>query len=608
MVAKDSPLLIDSPKNQYNGYSSAHSDLDAAVAKLRMTAYMWQAMTAEDLRSKGVGRRTFRLEEEWAADTVSRDFLNARHDCTLAKEGAMRATAKVHIIRSSKTTAELRDADVAQQNPSGQKRDALFDYFLDTLKEAGGCFSSSGRPIVAGLILDSHYSVPQKLILGHAALGCHNPNGISLGMFGSHLTYSWPRFIEEVIKCLQDCTHTGDSVGNDNGQCNTMQGACSVGQGAFLHEVGHAFGSPHGPGIMERGYEPDWPRNFTPLVGKSTNNAEWNLRDALLFRQLPHFRLPADLPLAPKVQSAVPKLEAGEAGFGGDEKCWSMLKICCDAGIAQIRFQGISEKTPTSVRPANQISFTEEDLESRFDRSKPLKATVLGMNGKECHVRNVWRLFKSKPYYCIQGTTIRLTKRSICCDMLGRSSREEEILEWAQLLKEKGPDGKIYRAVSIDLRVGCVWDGGVVEYEDGHKSHWGPMKSDGQTHEFGGHASEKIHLPPNATIERIQVNRGQDNSYNMVGVRMRLSNGKTKGELNKESNEQISKLAPGPDEVIVGFFGKSDNSGFGGVMEFGIITVPKDIGLDGLPDAVFDMPELRNTCEMNSRGYDQVCD
>lgn len=65
MIAKDSPLLIDCPPQKRGGISSAHSDLDAAINKFRMTAYMWQALTAEDLRVKGLDRRSFRLEEEW---------------------------------------------------------------------------------------------------------------------------------------------------------------------------------------------------------------------------------------------------------------------------------------------------------------------------------------------------------------------------------------------------------------------------------------------------------------------------------------------------------------------------------------------------------------
>lgn len=134
----------------------------------------------------------------------------------------MRSAAKIHIIRSSRTTSELRDAQIAQQNPSARRKNDLFDYFLDALKEAGDPFTSSARPIVAGLILDSHYSPAQNLILAHAALGCSNPNGISLGMFDSHLTYSWPRFLEEVLACLTDTRPPGDKVGNDNNECGTI--------------------------------------------------------------------------------------------------------------------------------------------------------------------------------------------------------------------------------------------------------------------------------------------------------------------------------------------------------------------------------------------------
>lgn len=63
LVAKDSPLLIDCPPAKYGAISSAHSSLDAVVAKFRTTALMWQALTAEDMRAKGLGRRAFRLEE-----------------------------------------------------------------------------------------------------------------------------------------------------------------------------------------------------------------------------------------------------------------------------------------------------------------------------------------------------------------------------------------------------------------------------------------------------------------------------------------------------------------------------------------------------------------
>ncbi|RMZ68500.1 zinc metallo ase [Pyrenophora seminiperda CCB06] len=608
MVASDSPCVIDCPPSKAAGVSSAHSDLDAAIAKLRMTAYMWQAMTAEDLRLHGVGRRAFRLDEEWVADTTSRDFLNARMDQCLEREGAMRSTAKVNIIRSPKTVKEIRNADIAQQNPSAYNKNDLFDYFHEALQEAGGPFASDARPIVAGLILDSHYNISQKLILGHAALGCHDPNSVSLGMFGSHLTYSWPRFMEEVTSCLTDTRAPGDKVGNDNGECATMWEACAIGQGAHIHEVGHAFGSPHRSGIMERGYAQDWPKNFLAktaysahlkkegvFVENTANNARWNLADALSFRMLPHFRLPTDAVWTEEEKNDNPKIYASN----DDEEGPATLNISSASGIVRIIINHNEGNQSLSLtNPPKKKEYTEAYLEERFDRSKPLHISVLASNGKETNVRDVWKLLSSRSFIRIPGSTLRLTKRLVASH-LERNDREDQFYEWAQLLREKGKDGKLHRAVSIDLRVGCLWDGGVVKYADGHVSHWGPMRRYGNKHTFGGHASEKIRLPKDVEIASVQVN-----PWN--GVRMCLADGTEAGELNTyDGAGDVVTLAPAPDEVIVGFFGKSTRNGFCGVQEFGIITAPRDVGLEGLPEKVWEMSELRNVAGLS--GDDGDC-
>lgn len=518
----------------------------------------------------------------------------------------------MHVIRSSKTTKDLRDADRAQQNEGAQERDSLHKIFEDALKEAGGPFAGSAHPIVAGLILDSHYSISQNLILGHAALGCHNPNGISLGVFGSHLTYSWPRFMEEVTQCLLDTRPPGDKVGNDNGECCTMWEACTIGQGAFLHEVGHAFGSPHQPGIMERGYAQDWPKNFLPktaycaslktegiLVTDSTpNDARWGLKDALAFRVLPHFMLPTDQAVAPKIQNASPSAVADYTNDDTDdgEESRSRLHVFCPSGIVQVSFNGEALETPTLTKPVEELNFPVKDLALKYDRSQPLSLSVLGYNGKERKVANVWKLLANGTCILIPESKIRLRKRSIFCSGLEQSDSEDSVYyEWAQLLKERGPDGGIYRAESIDMRVGLLLDGGVVKYEDGHKSHWGPMKVRGREHTFGGHASEEIELPPGVDIRKIEITRG---SWCMDGVRMHLADGTVKGELNGDS-EDAACLEPGSDEVIVGFYGKNSKEGFTGVLELGIITAPKYVGLEGLPESVYNLPELRNTAGMD---------
>ena len=612
MVASDSPCLVDCPPGKAAGVSSAHSDLDAAIAKLRMTAYMWQAMTAEDLRSKGLGRRSFRLDEEWAADTVSRTFTNAQIDETLAQDGAMRSTAKIHLVRSSKTVKEIREESIAQQNPRGHNQNALFDYFKEALKMAGGPFSSDAQPVVAGLILDSHYSISKGLILGHAALGSHDPNGISLGIFGSHLTYSWPRFLEEVTGCLTDTRKPGNTVGNDNGQCNTMWEACAVGQGAHLHEVGHAFGSPHRRGIMERGYAPDWTKNFlskTAYSGyrkeegacvdpeKTPNEARWNLADALSFRMHPHFRLPSDTVLTKAERKARPDIEV----LREEEEGPATFRISSPAGISRITFNEKDddeyEQSEEWIQdPPKTKEYSEVDLEKRFDRTKPLYLRILSHNGQETALKDLWKLGAFQSFIRIPGSDIRLRKHLAYSHVDRNHYRNETHCEWAQLLREKGKDGKLHRAVSIDLRVGCLWDGGVVKYSDGHVSHWGPMRRNGTKHRFGGHASEEIRLPKGVEITSVQVNPDD-------GVRVHLSNGESAGELNLYEGEgdesRLVEVKPAPDEVVVGFFGKSRRDmGFCGVSEFGLICVKRDVGVKGLPDAVWDLSEVKNTAGM----------
>lgn len=601
MVAKDSPLLIDCPPNKQGGLSSAHSDLNAAISKFRMTAYMWQALTAEDMRSKGLGRRSFRFEEEWTTETLSRKFLQASPDSSASQ---MRSTAKIHIIRSDKTVAELRDAQVAQQNPHGRKRDDLHKYFSNALKAHGGPFASSAHPVVAGLILDSTYASEQGLILAHAALGASNPDGLSLGVFGSHLTYSWPRFLEEVPSSLLDTTDPGDTVGNDNNECGTMWEACSIGQGAFLHEVGHAFGADHTTGIMARGYAQDWSKNFLSrtaycahnkregavvIDGETKNDARWDLCDALSFRVQPHFRLPADPILTRDMVTAEPSVQVV---FEDHHEEFLRLVIRSPVQIVRVKFNGVSEAQPTIEAPVAKLQFTMDELEARFDRSKPLSLEVLAMNGKSRVLRNVWKLFSNVSFIRVPGSSIVLQKRSIKSQELEKlrdDTKSENSWDWAVLLKEKDKTGTLRPATMIDSRVGCILDGAVVYFQDGHKTHCGPRwNTSGSNHGFGGHASQKIRIPEGVDVVKVEVGSQRDE---LNGLRFHLSDGTSGGYLYSHSDAKI--LEPTESEKIIGFYGTSDwGCGFDGIQEFGIITAPKNVEL---PAIIYDLPELQNT-------------
>jgi hypothetical protein len=114
LLGSDSPGTFDAvpAKIEREG-----NNMETAIAKFRMAAYLWQAYTAEQMSRNKLGRRTFRMDEEWVTGTSN---LRDR------EQGAMRSEAKVHVIRTSKTVAELRDLDYAQQNPNAKHRDELF--------------------------------------------------------------------------------------------------------------------------------------------------------------------------------------------------------------------------------------------------------------------------------------------------------------------------------------------------------------------------------------------------------------------------------------------------------------------------------------------------
>ena len=584
MVAKDSPLLIDCPASKQGAISSAHSSLDAAIAKFRTTAYMWQALTAEDMRSKGLGRRSFRLDEEWSVDTTTQKAIRHFPDAPV-KTGTV---PKIHIVRSDETVAELRHSRYAQQNSNAREPGALHEFFEDSLKAYGGPFTSNQRPVVAGMILDSAFSIEGNMIHGHAALGCHKPNGLSLGIFGSHLTYSWPRFFEEIPACLLDHTPTDDTVGNDNGECNILREACFVGQGAFLHEVGHAFGADHTTGIMARGYSKHWPHNFL-AHSEAEHDAKWDLQDALRFRTMPHFRLPGDEPMS---KGTVQDMIHIQPDIGAET---DVLTIHCSAGLARIEiiYDGELKRMELMNWKSPCTSFKISDIDKQYDRSKSLSITVLAMNGKKRSVKDIWYLLKQTSFIRIPGSDLILHKQSVKSQTLEGSEEDSRYHQWAMLLHEKGADGKLHRATAIDLRVGCTFDGAVVYYEDGHHTNCG----DPNQRDFGGHASEKKILPKDAEIVKVEIRRAESGWGSLDGIRMTLNDGTRWGELHDFDSEDYYErsgetlvLEAADGEKIVGFYGQSEN-GCGFCYEFGIITAARDCQL---PICVYDMKELRN--------------
>lgn len=293
LLAKDSPETFDAVPARVEKEGNG---LDTAIRKFRMAAYLWQAFTAEQMWRNKLGRRVFRYEEEWTTGSS-----NQRD----REMGTMRSEARVHIIRSEKTTAEIRDIDLAQQNPDAPKKGNLYDIAAEAVKNYFKPLPGQ-KQYVSVLILDSHWDTQAKVITGHAALG-GNAGDLQLAIFGSHCLQSYPTSFEEVVPAFTDCTPTDTNfVANDCNEAGSSWEAANIGIGAHLHETGHLLGCPHQEnGVMLRDYV-RLNRTFvareayctrTQSKGGLVTQADectWHRLDCLRFRSHPCFRLPND--------------------------------------------------------------------------------------------------------------------------------------------------------------------------------------------------------------------------------------------------------------------------------------------------------------------------
>ena len=262
-----------------------------------MAAYLWQAFTGEQMKRYGFGRRCFRFEDAWEPGTLSyQDWGTNQY----------RTQAKIHVIRSNKTVAEIQELDRAQQHGPGTKKGELFDFALEACREYFH-ITPGQKHYVSCLFLDSHWDPQEKVIRGHAALG-GGAGDLQIGIFGSHALHSYPSSIEEVFQAFQDCTRTDTAfIANDCNESGSNWEAANIGIGAHLHETGHLFGCPHQEsGVMLRDYvtlnrtftcrEPYSTRTKSPgqRLIMPNDECKWHKLDVLRFRFHPCFRIPID--------------------------------------------------------------------------------------------------------------------------------------------------------------------------------------------------------------------------------------------------------------------------------------------------------------------------
>lgn len=292
LLAKDSPLVYDTPQIQKQREGS--NELDLAIRKLRVGGRLMQAYTNEQMLRNGFGNRTFNFAEEYSWDT------------TFGQREAMRNTIKIHVLRADETVAQIRDYNLAQQNPNGSDTGGLFPLAMRALKKYGGPFTQSEKPVQAAVMfMDAHWD--GRMLTGHAALG-GGDDQIKLAIFGSHGLYSWAPSIEQLVPYMMDDTRASPEVANDNGECGTHWECFQITLGAFMHEIGHLLGCPHQEnGVMLRDYTV-LNRSFLTKEAYSvrTNSygakppilpreeCTWHRLDLLRFLYHPSFTLPQD--------------------------------------------------------------------------------------------------------------------------------------------------------------------------------------------------------------------------------------------------------------------------------------------------------------------------
>ncbi|KAK3346268.1 putative peptidase family-domain-containing protein [Lasiosphaeria hispida] len=422
LLAKDSPATFDAVPARVEREGNG---LDTAIRKFRMAAYLWQAFTAEQMWRNKFGRRAFRFEEEWTAGTSNqRD-----RDC-----GTLRSEARVHVIRTEKTLAEIRDLDRAQQNPNAADKGALYGIAADAVKDYFKPLPGQ-KQYVSVLILDSHWDRESKTIVGHAALG-GNAGDLQLAIFGSHCLQSYPTSFEEVVPAFTDCTPTDTScVGNDCNEAGSSWEAANIGIGAHLHETGHLFGLPHQEnGVMARGYT-TFNRTFLAREAYSTrtrskggpvfqeDECTWHRLDCLRFRSHPCFRLPNDVTTNPDESVHAWPVDGGNVAvtaptgiayleiFGdGDDVCHNWIEYSAENGPTQ-----------------RQVTLGEQELRDRLPEEKKkgkLRICIKSHGGGELDIDDFKKLCSKESTLKVPSAIPGLGKTAYRGKKLGLSQME----------------------------------------------------------------------------------------------------------------------------------------------------------------------------------------
>ncbi|OJJ51603.1 hypothetical protein ASPZODRAFT_54679 [Penicilliopsis zonata CBS 506.65] len=462
LLGRDSDGTFDAPPERIQREGSG---LDTAIRKYRMAAYLWQAFTGEQMFRNNLGRRCFRFEEEWQTGTLNRrDAVN----------GQMRNEAKIHIVRSDKTVAELRDLNIAQQYGPATEKGELFNIAKDAVRKHFNP-QPGQKQYVSVLLLDAHWDPAVQTITGHAALGSGGDD-IKMAIFGSHCLQSYPSSLEEVVDAFSDCTRTDpEFLANDCGEAGSNWESATLGIGAHLHEVGHLFGCPHQEsGVMLRDYV-RLNRTFTTRESFATrtktqglkiclpqDECGWHRLDALRFRFHPCFRLPNDAPVSSDDSVQVWPVENGKILFTASSGL-AFVELSTDGDDVCHNFIEYLNSESSGNGLPKQITVTESELRQRLfgtekEKKKLVKLSVFSGALGSYTVNDVSTLKSKLSLVKLPGSQSGFRGGKLGFSQLEDSQPEQLLLECAFIQTKLLTSIKVYHGFALDGIEFCYED------------------------------------------------------------------------------------------------------------------------------------------------------
>lgn len=450
VLGKDSPGTFDAVPERIEKEGNG---LKTAIQKYRMAAYLWQAFTAEQMFRNKLGRRTFRMEEEWVVGTSNyRDREN----------GTMRSEAKIHVVRTDKTVAEIRDLDIAQQYKPAKRKGELFNIAKEAVE---GYFKPTPgqKQYVSVLFLDTHFDKSSGTITGHAALG-GSVGDLQLAICGSHALQSYPSSIEEVVPAFSDCTLTDtDYVANDLNECGSSWEAANIGIGAHMHEVGHLFGCPHQEsGVMLRDYT-TLNRSFTTREPYSTRTKSkgglvlpkdecgWHRLDCLRFRGHPSFALPTDPPRHTDDSVQVWPVDNGNVMVTAASGV-SFMEILAEGDTECHYWQEFGDGNGNGPIQ-RQVMLTEQDLRARLPEQKrksKIRLSIKSITGGSTEVEDFGLLASKMSRVKLPNNQCAFKSTKLGLSSLDGSTPEELVFDSAIHQTKLMILVKIYHGFALD--------------------------------------------------------------------------------------------------------------------------------------------------------------